>query len=179
MKLRIDDITGEAKELAFAEPELAINRTLAAGPVHEFSLTEPVAVVVSYYRAGTELLLNGELKATTIAVCARCAEEFETLSTRNFRYILVPRVIGEHNGRDERGDDLEFAVYDGDEVDLGPLVQEQVLLALPTRPLCREDCRGLCPQCGLNLNEHQCACRAGGLDSRMAIVRTLKLHRQN
>jgi uncharacterized protein len=176
VKVRVDDITGEAKELAFAEPEPAINRTLDAGPVHEFSLTQPVAVAVSYYRAGTELFFNGELKAVTTAVCARCAEEFETLNTRNFRYILVPRVIGEHNGRDQRGDDLEFAVYDGDEIDLAPLVQEQVLLALPTRPLCREDCRGLCPQCGLNLNEHQCNCHGERLDSRLAILRTLKFH---
>jgi DUF177 domain-containing protein len=179
LKLRVDDITVEAKELAFAEPEAALNRTLAGGPVHEFILTEPVAVTVSYYRAGTELFFNGELRAATIAVCARCAEEFETLNKRSFRYISVPRVIGEHNGRGERVDDLEFAVYDGDEVDLAPMVQEQVLLALAARPLCREECRGLCPQCGLNLNEHQCTCRAGRLDSRMAIVRTLKLHRQN
>jgi len=179
LKLRVDDITGEAKELVFTEPEPAINRTLAAGPVHEFSLAGPVAVVLSYYRAGTELFFNGELKATTRAVCARCAEEFEGLNIRNFRYILVPRVIGDHNGRDEQGDDLEFAVYDGDEVDLAPLVQEQVLLALPTRPLCREDCRGLCPQCGLNLNEHQCTCRGDRLDSRLAVLHKLKLHRQN
>ena len=111
----------------------------------------------------------------TAASCARCAEEFVTPSTRGFRYILVPRALA--NGSDERGDDLEFSVYDGDEVDLTPLVQEQVLLALPTRPLCKEDCRGLCPQCGINLNEHQCDCRSDQLEPRLAVLRTLKLSR--
>jgi uncharacterized protein len=173
VKLRVDDIGGEAKEIAFAEAEGAINRTLEAGPVHEFRIAEPVAVEMSYYRAGTELFFEGELTAMTAASCARCAEEFVTPSTRSFRYILVPRTLV--SSGDERGDDLEFSVYDGDEVDLMPLVQEQVLLALPTRPLCKENCRGLCPQCGINLNEHQCDCRTGKFDTRLAVLRNLKL----
>lgn len=173
MKLRVDDISGEAKEIAFAEAEGAINRTLEAGPVHEFRIAGPVAVEMSYYRAGTELFFEGELTAMTAASCARCAEEFVTPSTRSFRYILVPRALV--SSGDEHADDLEFAMYDGDEVDLTPLVEEQVLLALPTRPLCKEGCRGLCPQCGINLNEHQCVCQTGQLESRLAVLRTLKL----
>ncbi|HUN58295.1 MAG TPA: DUF177 domain-containing protein [Candidatus Binataceae bacterium] len=175
MKLRVDDISGEAKEIAFAEAEETINRTLEAGPVHEFRITGPVNVEMSYYRAGTELFFEGELTAMTAASCARCAEEFVTPSTRSFRYILVPRAL--MSSADERADDLEFAVYEGDEVDLTPLVQEQVLLALPTRPLCKEDCRGLCPQCGINLNEHHCECRTGQFDTRLAVLRHLKLSR--
>ncbi|HEX4209580.1 MAG TPA: DUF177 domain-containing protein [Candidatus Binataceae bacterium] len=175
MKLRVDDISGEAKEIAFAEGEGTINRTLEAGPVHEFRVAGPVAVDLSYYRAGTELFFEGELTAMTAASCARCAEEFVMPSVRSFRYILVPQALV--SSSEERGDDLEFATYSGDEVDLAPLIQEQVLLALPTRPLCKEDCRGLCPQCGINLNEHQCDCRAGQLESRLAVLRTLKLSR--
>jgi uncharacterized protein len=175
VKLRVDDITGEVKVLAFAEPETAINRMLETGPVHEFRLTGPVDVEVSYYRAGTELFFTGEIQAPALASCARCAEEFSTANSRGFRYILVPRAL--HDIGNEPSDDLEFTVYDGDEIDLTPLVQEQVLLALPTRPLCKEDCRGLCPQCGINLNEHQCDCRTGQLDPRLAVLRTLKLSR--
>ena len=175
MRLRIDDIRGEAKEIAFAEPEAAINRTLEAGPVHEFKVEGPVAVALSYYRAGTELFIEGELTAMTAASCARCAEPFVTPSTRSFRYVLIPRALVSKD--DDREDDLEFAVYDGDEVDVTPLVQEQVLLALPTRPLCKEECRGLCSQCGVNLNEHQCGCQTGQAEPRMAFLRTLKLSR--
>jgi uncharacterized protein len=175
VKLRVDDISGEAKELTFAEPETAINRTLEAGPVHEFRLTGPVSVELSYYRAGTELFFTGAIEAPAIATCARCAEEFTAPNRRGFRYILVPRALQDTG--EGVGDDLEFGVYDGDMVDLTPLVQEQVLLALPTRPLCKEDCRGLCPQCGINLNEHQCDCQAGQKDLRMAVLRNLKLSR--
>jgi DUF177 domain-containing protein len=57
---------------------------------------------------------------------------------------------------------------------LTPLVREQVLLALTDRPLCREDCRGLCPQCGANLNEKVCGCAVEKLDPRLSVLRALK-----
>jgi uncharacterized protein len=59
---------------------------------------------------------------------------------------------------------------------LEPLIREQVLLALPTRPLCDENCRGLCPSCGVDLNEKACRCANAESDPRMAIFRDMKLH---
>jgi len=56
------------------------------------------------------------------------------------------------------------------------LIREQVLLALPTRPLCDEDCRGLCPSCGADLNEGDCRCATSHSDPRMAIFRDMKVH---
>jgi uncharacterized protein len=76
-----------------------------------------------------------------------------------------------------RGDDLGMSYYASDEIDLAPLIGEQVLLALPTRPLCAENCRGLCGQCGANLNRDTCHCAAAGDDPRMALFRTLKVGR--
>ncbi len=59
-------------------------------------------------------------------------------------------------------------------MDLSPLIREQVLLALPTRPLCQEDCRGLCPHCGINLNRSACGCRVETVDPRLEALRSLK-----
>ena len=94
MKLRIDDITAEAKELSFAEPEGEINRILEKGPLTEFRIQEPIGVTVSFYRAGPELFFEGGLHASTTATCARCAEEFAAPSDRDFRFILAPKAIG-------------------------------------------------------------------------------------
>jgi len=172
MKLRIDDITAEERELSFAEPEGEINRTLDRGPVSEYRLDRPVQVGLLYYRAGTELFLTGEVEAEGIASCARCVEEFRVERNRAFRYVFAPKAIG-YDSR-QGPDDLEFSVYEGDSVDLTPLVREQVLLALTDRPLCREDCRGLCPQCGANLNEKVCGCAVEKLDPRLSVLRALK-----
>jgi uncharacterized protein len=177
MKLRVDDITAESRELAFAEPENEINRTLASGPTVEYSLTAPVVVELSFYRAGTEVFLSGAVEAAVNANCARCVEEFATSRGRPFRYVLAPKAIGYDGDNDLRGEDLEFSLYEGDHVDLTPLVREQVLLALAERPLCREDCLGLCPRCGANRNEGDCACLPEGADPRLAVLRTLKVGR--
>jgi uncharacterized protein len=179
VKLRIQDITAEAREISFLEPQVEINRALGLGPTREYRLEAPVGVVLAHYRAGTELFLTGEIKAETVAVCARCAEEFVGPTSRSFRYVLAPRSIGHDGKADLSAEDLEFSLYDGEEVDLTPLILEQTLLALPTRPLCREDCRGLCPQCGANLNELQCACAESVIDPRFAVLSSLKLRRPN
>ena len=179
MKLRVDDITAEAKELSFSEPEADINRILEKGPLTEFRIEEPIGVNVSYYRAGTELFFEGGLHATTTAICARCAEEFAAPSDRDFRFVLAPKSIGFDDDKDLRDEDLEFSLYDGDQIDLSPLIREQFLLSLPTRPLCREDCRGLCPKCGINLNDGKCSCSEETADPRLAPLRNLKVGRSS
>ncbi len=176
MKLRIDDITAEAKDLALAEPAAEINRLLERGPIREYHLTEAVAVQLSYYRSGMDVVFSGALEAPAEATCARCAEQFVTSCTRSFRFVLAPKAAGEPNG-DLRAEDLEFSFYEREEIDLSPLIREQVLLALPTRPLCKEDCRGLCPRCGANLNREVCGCRVTMSDPRFGVLSTLKVQR--
>ena len=176
MKIRIEDITADAKALTFAEPEQEINRILGQGPIREYHLEAPVAVSVEFYRAGTELFFAGSLKTRTGAICARCAEEFDADTDRPFRFVLSPKSIG-YDADNLRAEDLEFSLYEGTEVDLAPLIREQVLLALPTRPLCRDDCRGLCPKCGINLNRSTCSCVQDSFDPRLEALRSLKLRR--
>ncbi len=177
MRLRLEDITAEAKDIAFVEPEMEINRVLAQGPVHEYRVEGPIAVNLSFYRAGTDLFFSGRLKAQTVATCARCAEDFRGSSDRPFRLVMAPKSMGMDTDAGLRADDLEFSLYEGDEIDLAPLVREQLLLALPTRPLCKDDCRGLCPHCGINLNRGECKCEASHPDPRFAVLRSLKIVR--
>jgi uncharacterized protein len=176
VKLRIDDITAETRELSLAEPEQEINRTLATGALREYFVKGPLRVALSYYRAGTEIFVSGTLDAVTTAACSRCAEEFSQPAQRHFRYVLAPKAINT-NDFALKAEDLELSFYHGEEIDLTPLIREQVLLALAERPLCRQECRGLCPQCGADLNEGDCGCTSGGPDPRLAVLRNLKVGR--
>jgi uncharacterized protein len=177
MKLRVEDITAEAKELAFAESESEINRVLSQGPIREYHVEGPVRVKITYYRAGMDLFFAGDIEAHSGAVCARCAEDFELPNTRQFRFVLSPRNAGFKAERGLRDEDLEFSLYDGAEVDLGPLIREQIILGLPTRPLCTDDCKGLCPRCGANRNRVQCACVEKPQGPRLDVFRSLKVGR--
>jgi len=177
VKFKVDDITAEAKETTFPAPAAPINEALSGSGGGEFRIEAPVTVAASYYRAGTEVFFDGELIATMHATCARCAEEFSTPTARPFHFILAPRVLFDDADGAADADTAGYAHYDGDVIDLGPLIREEMLLGLPTRALCREDCRGLCPRCGANLNEGACRCTQPPGDSRLAVLRTLKIQR--
>jgi uncharacterized protein len=71
-------------------------------------------------------------------------------------------------------DDFGAAYYENDEIDLEQLIRERVHLSLPMKPLCDQDCRGLCPQCGTNLNRGTCDCRRDWEDPRLEALKALK-----
>jgi uncharacterized protein len=177
VKLRVDDITAEGREISFAEPEQEVNRMLVRGPLHEYIVKAPLQVSLSYYRAGTEIFISGTLDTATTASCSRCAEEFDLPGHRRFRYVLAPRSMSDDKDFALKAEDLEFSFYQSDEIDLTPLIREQALLALAERPLCSDECRGLCPQCGANLNQGDCGCSFRGFDPRLAVLRSLKVSR--
>jgi uncharacterized protein len=176
MKLRIDQITDEVKHRSFTEPTEEINRRLAHGEVRDFRLLEPLAVDTDYYRAGDDLYFSGHIHGSFEGVCARCLDPFALGMDEDAQFVLVPAPAGPED-RELSADDLSLSFYSGDEIDLAPLFTEQAILALPTRALCREDCRGLCPACGANRNHETCACVEREPDPRLAVLRKLRVER--
>ncbi|MBI4514258.1 MAG: DUF177 domain-containing protein [Deltaproteobacteria bacterium] len=174
MKFHVRDIEDAAKELRYEEPTAALAQLLES-PVEDFRLPPALLVAVSFYRAGTDLFFQGRADGPIVGRCSRCLEEYTFALAMDFAFVFAPhRELGVERQVEEEDTDLTY--YEGDEVDLSPLLREQVLLALPTRPLCRENCAGLCPQCGANRNQIQCACHSEQGDPRLAILRTLKVH---
>ena len=176
MKLNIHEIEEAVKELAYDEPTRGLNEVLAHGNVVDYVFEAPASVGLEYYRAGQELFFSGRISGTVVGRCARCVESYAFALQKDFAVVLVPRsdLPSEVELNEE---DLDLSFYQRDSVDLTPLVQEQLLLALPTRPLCRETCRGLCPHCGANLNLQTCGCAPAAGDPRLAVLRTLKVSR--
>lgn len=174
MKLNVHEIQETAKALAYDEPTVALNDVLALGDAGDYSFDAPAAVRVEYYRAGQELFFSGSITGTVIGRCARCVETYTFALQKEFSVVLVPRGdLPSEVGLNE--EDLDLSFYEGDSVDLTPLIREQLLLALPTRPLCGETCGGLCPQCGANLNQQACGCTPAVGDPRLAVLRSLKV----
>lgn len=174
MKIRVRDVSEIPEEVEFEQDTSGLNPTLETGAAHDYECRQPAWVGLTRYRTGRDLFVDGEVRTTIAGRCARCLEEFELPVSAQVRYLITPRgneVAG------SAGEDAEVSVYDGEEVDLAPLIFERILLSLPTTPLCRDDCRGLCPRCGINLNETNCNCPSSEGDPRMAIFRTLRVDR--
>jgi uncharacterized protein len=172
VRLRIRDIEETTNELVYEESTSELNPLLEHGPVHDFIFSGPATVELRYYRSGQEIFLDGEVRATVVGECARCLERFEFAHAPRFSFIMVPR-HGRWAEEDlEGGGDLTW--YEGEEIDVSPMLRERMLLALPTLPLCREACRGLCAQCGRDLNAGPCDCTASAGDPRLAVLHALK-----
>jgi uncharacterized protein len=109
---------------------------------------------------GDDVFLNGTLAGGLEGVCARCLERAR-VSLRVPVQVTFVAKDAKREGDDEDEDDEEdgdIAHFDGTQIDLGPELREQILLAFPISPLCREACAGLCPTCGGNRNKVPCDC---------------------
>ena len=169
MRIRVGDIEEAPREFSFEEPTGDLN-PLLDGPGSDYQLRGAASAKVNCYRASHDLFFSGEATSLVMARCARCAESYEFELSTPLDFVLLPR-----DGRwtEEELEAQDVDSYDGEEIDLSPLVRERVLLSLPTLPLCREDCRGLCSRCGTNLNTDPCGCVSEQGDPRLAVLRSL------
>jgi len=122
-----------------------------------------------------DMRVKGRLAGILEANCARCLEPVTQNVAREFD--LLYRPLGTDAGRDEMSvtdAEAEIGYYEGDSISLADVVREQVLLAVPVKLTCREDCKGLCPHCGKNLNHEQCSCAVAEEEPRWAALKQIR-----
>jgi uncharacterized protein len=114
-----------------------------------------------------DIRLKGSFKGSFEVPCARCVEPVEIPLAADFDLIFRPvGVDGDAPERSITAPETEIGYYQGGSLALEDVLREQVLLSLPVRTLCNEDCRGLCPRCGANRNIQPCTCDEGPTDPR-------------
>jgi len=124
-------------------------------------------------RADEKVELKGSLTAVVGFECDRCLKPLSVPIKQSFDLLYVPPLkAGEENELGE--DDLSIGFYQGESIDVDDLVREQIELALPMSRLCDDACRGLCPECGANLNDRTCSCDEKQIDPRWAALTDLK-----
>ena len=178
MKIPVDDIPQSPKEINFSESIGELNEAYAKGSTADFHFPSFLDVDLVYYRSGREIFFQGALHGDLEGCCSRCLKNFRFALRKNFDFVLSPDATkSDRKVAELSREDLGLSTYSTEEINLTPLIREQVMLALPTRPLCEEGCRGLCDGCGADLNHEQCSCSAASEDPRLAIFRTLKVGR--
>lgn len=125
-------------------------------------------------RRAREVVVTGGFEATARQSCSRCLEPVAAHVEPQMDLHLVPSPRARHEEAELSLDDLEVDFYQGDLLDVGGLVRGETHLALPMKPLCRPDCRGLCPVCGGNRNVSPCACERRAVDPRLAPLEALR-----
>ena len=141
----------------------------------DFRVAAPVSLVFDIFKDKQQFRLVGRVETTLELPCSRCLEPFTLPVDQTFDLHYQPHAQNTGDGeREIEEDDLTTAFYENDEIDLGQLMREQFYLALPMKPLCTGDCKGLCPVCGTNLNRGTCDCKREWEDPRMAALRELR-----
>jgi uncharacterized protein len=123
-------------------------------------------------RDDRDVFIRGRLDSTVPQVCGRCLESLPVRVHADVDLRFVPRPAT-GDAVELAADDLDLCFYDADQIDLRGVIESETTLALPMKPLCREDCRGLCPSCGANRNVTACGCDTRPRDPRLAALKDL------
>ena len=145
------------------------------GDREDFAIVQPAHLACDIYKKDKgQFRLVGRLQTTLELPCSRCLEPLPWSVDVSFDLLYQPQ--SSNAGEDEREieeDDFTTAFYEDNRIDLEQLMTEQFYLSLPMKPLCREDCGGLCPVCGTNLNRGRCGCKQQWEDPRLAVLKKL------
>jgi uncharacterized protein len=173
MKINIHTIPDEGLELQEIKDRRWLPTVLAGEADVDFSLEE-VKISCKIRKVDKTVFLHGTVETTIHIPCSRCLETATLPVNVPFRYTLVPAATESREEIELTEEDLEYSFYEGETVDCDPLIYEQIVLQIPMKALCREDCRGLCPRCGANLNLSSCSCPDRDVDERLAVLKKLK-----
>jgi uncharacterized protein len=160
VQLELKDIKGGELEQEYScslvdFPELNLF-TEDGGP----RFREPMVFKLRLQQTGKFVEVDGHLDAVVALSCGRCLQDFDLSLSESFSVTFVPR--RKDNETDEEveleADELGLVSYDDETLELRDTLQEQLLMAVPISPLCKKTCKGLCPECGTNLNIETCNC---------------------
>lgn len=149
MLLRVDELRDRERYLA---------GTLAALPAPDDgpAVTGPIAFALRARAEGARILLHGWLHATPKILCDRCLAPLRETVDKEISLRYEPATAAEPAEAELDAADLDVDYYAGEAIDLRAVLTEQVVLEIPMKVLCSDDCKGLCPQCGVDRNRQHC-----------------------
>ena len=144
----------------------------------DFRVVSPVSLGADVRKDHEKVRLTGRVRADIEVDCSRCLDPFRIPVDSEFDLLYLPvseqGTVAADDDHQLDDEDANASFYEDETIDLAQLVREQLYLTLPMKPLCRADCQGLCPVCGVNRNRETCSCHTEWVDPRMEALRRLR-----
>lgn len=165
MKVTISEIPAEGLEIA-------LNEAVGSESVN---LLRPVRGRLSFILHNAELYVKGRFDTAAEVQCGRCLASYAFDMDVPVDLVYYPSTSSAgHDNLELHSDELDVSYYSGDEIRTEDILEEQILLNLPMKPLCAPECRGICPSCGADLNIRECACRTDSKENVFSVLKKLK-----
>ena len=177
MKIRVSNLHEEGVRFEFSRKTAWLEATLPADKRTDFTMLE---VHVDCLARKIRETVSLEMAIDTVfrLECCRCLELITLPVNSEIKYTLAPfREEAEEENPESLDEDFNFGYYKDDEIDFDPIVVEQILMQIPMKPLCKENCKGICPDCGVNLNESSCQCRRESGHPGFAALKNFVVHK--
>jgi uncharacterized protein len=178
LKIRVVDITEEPKALEASDSYTHYPTLVGVQEAGECAFLSPLTVSLSVAREFDHIRVQGVVTSDVKLRCSRCLVEFDTGIESRFTIIYTKSAELQPEDEVELGEqDLISATYSGDEIEFDDEIAEQVLLEIPYKPLCSEECKGLCTVCGAERNNTECTCSESAVSMKFSSLKGLKLNR--
>lgn len=138
------------------------------GFLEKTHLNKTIVFNGDFFKVEDSVLLTGIVKYSYIEQCARCLTEFENTIETKFEAVVVQR----QDDDDNESDEIKLVTIDGC-VNLDETIKQLVYLSMPMKSVCKADCKGICPTCGVNLNVEECRCQNKITDPRFEKLKDL------
>ncbi len=175
MQIALKHIKGDVLEQEFSCPTSNFPALADLAETGRARFLDPVRFYLRFQRSGRLVEVDGRFEATLEMTCARCLAAYTLPLTDTFALTFTPETDEElPEERQLQAEDLSLVSYHDEQLDLTEPLQDQLLVAVPMRVLCHEDCRGLCPQCGADLNQGVCGCEKKPFNNKFSALSQLR-----
>jgi uncharacterized protein len=174
LKINVFLIPEEGQHFSFSENDDWFRGCFPPDEKPDF-VVERIDATCLVTKASNAVYIKGSFSALIDICCSRCLENVVLPIGADFAYTMMPWKVETAEEKELKAEELEISYYEGDFIDLAPILCEQIILQIPMKVLCSEDCKGLCPHCGANLNTEPCSCRNESADSRWAALKNFKV----
>jgi uncharacterized protein len=175
MRVRVDEIPESGRTLRFHWDEDRLRQFVPPDDPFNLKLLRPVNVILNLNRRPDHIRITGKITGSLEVSCHRCLRPFPLLFNETVDiYLVASERMSGGEEKELEPDELLYEFFDGEVIEVDRLVVEQIFLALPVKVLCDENCKGICPGCGTNLNEEACRCKADDSKSPFAKLKLIK-----
>ena len=179
VKIRVDQIQDKPMVLSAEEPVASFPVLIGMQNDTVCSFTSPVSYNVTIVKGHNHFVVSGRVNVMVSLTCSRCLTCYETGIASDFTRVFSRETTEKTLLEDEiELSEQDFvSVYTSDEIDMNSEIEEQIALEIPFRPLCSDECKGLCPECGTDLNYASCSCASQQFNFKFSALKDFKVSR--